>query len=57
MLKKFGKWNWRDLYRLPASLFLGLLVLRNYELRERGILPDEWYWADEIILSWGYVVK
>lgn len=57
MLSKFGRWNWRDFYRLPAALFLGVLVRRNYSLRQIGLLPDEWYWADEKLLSWGYVVS
>jgi hypothetical protein len=57
MLSKFGKWNWRDVYRLPVALFLGLLVLRNYSLRQQGILSDEWYWADEKLLTWGYTVS
>lgn len=57
MLHKFRKWNWRDLYRLPPALFLWILVLRNYSMRQRGLLPDEWYWADEKLLSWGYAVS
>ena len=57
MLSRFGKCNWRDLYRLPVAFFLALLVLRNYSLRERCLLPDEWYWADELLLSWGYAVS
>ena len=51
---KFGKWNWRDIYRLPIALSLYPLVLRNYSLREKKLLPDEWYWADEKIYLWGY---
>ena len=25
---------------------LKLLTRRNYRLREAGVLPDKWYWAD-----------
>ena len=56
MISKFGRWGWRDLYRLPVALFLSPFVLTNYSLRRQGILPDEWYWADKKIFAWGYVV-
>lgn len=29
------------------------LVKRNYRLRRQGKLPDEWYWADAYLLTWG----
>ena len=37
-------------------LFLRPLIKRNYKLREQGLLPDEWYWADEMACNWGYFV-
>lgn len=57
MLSKFGDWIWRDIYRLPIALFLWPLVIRNYSLRARHILPDEWYWADERLFKWGYALR
>ena len=32
------------------------LVRMNYKLRERGILPDKWYWADRMLYHTGYYV-
>lgn len=32
------------------------LIKRNYRMREAGLLPDEWYWADRLALSWGYTL-
>lgn len=32
------------------------LILRNYRLRAEGKLPDEWYWADSLAVSWGFYV-
>lgn len=34
--------------------YLKPLIKRNYRLRAQGVLPDEWYWADELAFSWGY---
>lgn len=58
MLTKILKWNWnwRDIYRLPCAMVLCPLILRNYSLRKKGLLPDEWYWADKILLKWGYAM-
>lgn len=39
--------------RLIAILILRPLVARNYRLRAAGRLPDEWYWADELMCKWG----
>ena len=33
------------------------LIRRNYAQRRRGELSDEWYWADELAISWGYYVS
>lgn len=57
MLKKFGKWNIRDIYRLPVAIVLWLLTLRNYALRKDGLAPDEWYWADAMMWNWGYAIN
>ncbi len=33
------------------------LIWRNYAQRRRGELPDEWYWADKLAVSWGMYVR
>lgn len=38
-------------------LILKPLIKRNYKLRAKGILPDEWYWADLLAVEHGYYVK
>lgn len=30
------------------------LVASNYVLREAGVLPDAWYWADRLLLATGH---
>lgn len=40
-----------------AKLILYPLVYRNYRLRREGKLPDEWYWADAKLASWGYLKR
>lgn len=30
------------------------LILENYAARERGELPDEWFWADDMGADWGW---
>ncbi len=35
---------------------LGRLVWKNYRLRQAGVLPDEWYWADLALFKRGYQV-
>jgi hypothetical protein len=35
---------------------LAPLVRRNYTLRAQGKAPDEWYWADVLLLRLGYFV-
>ncbi len=52
-----GVKGWRALYRVPLCLVLIPLVVRNYRLREQGELPDEWYWADQVLVSWGVFVQ
>jgi len=32
------------------------LILENYAARERGELPDEWFWADREALARGYAI-
>jgi len=54
MLTKFGRLGWRDFYRLPLAMLLWPLIRLNYWKREHGLAPDKWYWADEILLSWGW---
>jgi hypothetical protein len=56
-LQKIDRFVWPDIYRLPVAILLSILVARNYQLREQGKLPDEWYWADAQLLSWGYFVR
>ena len=57
MIHKHGAWSCRDIYGLPIALCLWPLVSRNYFLREIGELPDKWYWADVIMLHFGYWVR
>lgn len=57
IMGKFGRWSWRDIYRLPLALILMPLVKYNYWQRERGIKPDEWYWADALMLHLGYAAR
>lgn len=35
-------------------LILVPLMRHNYAQRRAGLLPDEWYWADRLAISWGY---
>lgn len=42
----------RVLRWLAVLLFLGPLVARNYRMRREGRAPDEWYWADVLMLKW-----
>lgn len=41
---------------LIFALVLRPLIRRNYRLRQAGLSPDEWYWADRLAVSWGYFV-
>lgn len=41
---------------LVFVLWLRPLIKRNYKMRAAGVLPDEWYWADELAFDWGYIV-
>lgn len=40
---------------LTFHLVLKPLIKRNYRLRELGKIPDEWYWADELAISYGFI--
>lgn len=54
-LTKYRKWDWRDVYRLPvATLILWDLCQEDLRLRAAGLRPDEWFWADVLLLEWGY---
>ena len=57
LCSKLGQWNWNDVYRFPVAMFLTPLILRNYYLRSRHILPDKWYWADNLLYFWGYSIN
>ena len=41
--------------RFIAIHFLIPLTVRNYRRRASGIIPDQWYWADKLIIKWGFV--
>jgi hypothetical protein len=56
MIRPLGRWTLRHVFWLPFALCLWPLVMRNYRLRERGILPDRWYWADRWLVDHGFVV-
>jgi len=42
---------------VPYWLILRPLIIRNYNARERGELPDEWYWADRLACNWGWFTR
>lgn len=42
--------------RIISQHVLLRLVLRDYRLREKGLGPDRWHWADMLLLRWGYAV-
>jgi len=42
---------------LIAKLILYPLVYRNYNLRQAGIVPDCWYWADVKLMMWGFLER
>lgn len=44
-----------DMKRLIAKYILYPLTYRNYRLRESGKLPDKWYWADTLLIKWGFL--
>lgn len=35
---------------------LALLVAENYSRRALGCAPDEWFWADAVMLECGYSI-
>lgn len=37
-------------YQIP-KVILQKLLINNYRLREKGMLPDKWYWADILYLK------
>ncbi|MCR4307144.1 MAG: hypothetical protein NUV80_01130 [Candidatus Berkelbacteria bacterium] len=37
--------------------WLAVLVWWNYKQRERGILLDEWFWADRELFCSGYYIE
>lgn len=41
---------------LIAQAILAPLIRINYRARSDGDLPDEWYWADNLALKWGYAL-
>jgi len=41
---------------LAFVLILCPLIQRNYRQRAEGKAPDQWYWADSLAVSWGYLV-
>ncbi len=53
-VKRFGPpllpWN-------PGLKDLAVILAKNYERRCRGQAPDEWHWADEILLVCGYYLE
>jgi hypothetical protein len=42
---------------LPFHLVLKGLIIKNYRMRQQGLLPDEWYWADSLACRFGYFVE
>ena len=50
-------WRVRDYFIWPLTLALAVLVARNYVQRMKGLAPDEWYWADKLLMRCGWVVS
>lgn len=42
---------------IAFHLFLKYLIKDNYKLRKKGILPDEWHWADKLSSNYGFYVS
>lgn len=42
------------LRRTLATVWLFPLVAENYRQRRLGLLPDEWFWADQLLLELGF---
>lgn len=42
---------------LIAKYILFPLTIRNFKKRILGKKPDKWYWADKLLLKWGYFIK
>ena len=40
--------------KLIFHLILRPLILRDYRLREQGLRPDRWYWADLLAIRMGF---
>jgi hypothetical protein len=40
---------------LIYTLILEPLILRDLRLRDQGIRPDRWYWADRLAVRWGFL--
>jgi len=56
---RYNLWRWQKWYSwltFPIALLLMPLVIYNFEQRRKGKLPDEWYWADRIMLDLGWSV-
>ena len=41
---------------LPFHIFMKPLIVDNYVARSQGLLPDEWYWVDELAWKFGYTI-
>ena len=50
-------WIKHSLLWVPFHIVLKPLIKRNFRLRERGVLPDKWYWADLLALKCGFRVS
>lgn len=35
-------------------LWLHPIIINDYRLRMEGKRPDEWHWADELAVNWGF---
>lgn len=39
---------------LIYAAILRPLILRDYRLRAEGKRSDQWYWADQLAVNWGF---
>lgn len=55
-LRPLCAWRLRDYLIAPFAFVLGFLCARNFALRMQGRAPDQWYWADKLLMRFGWVI-
>jgi len=56
ILRTFPQWTAKQVVTLPVALVLWPIVANDYRLREIGLRPDRWHWADKALVKCGYAV-